>query len=138
MIMDNYHDDSPRLNTEVRQHTAHLLLVQDDPILERVHTRALTLSGYLVTTFCSPLSAIEAIRDLDPPPDLLIVDLYSPQLNALDIAHILAAMPHPPALLITSHDDVSNDLPPNLRVHTLIKPYSIETLRAAVERSLIH
>lgn len=79
------------------------ILVIDDEVLVRETVKlALVHEGFQVFTLDDPVKAKDRIRELAP--DLVILDIYMPGLNGLDICRWLKAEPecrHIPVLIFT-------------------------------------
>jgi DNA-binding response OmpR family regulator len=124
-----------------------VLLVDDEIELRSVVTRALTQEGHAVSTAGTLASAREA---LEPPPDVLVLDLALPDGVGLALCRELRmARSQVPILVLTAHSEVAR------RVEALdagaddflAKPFAVAELRARVRalarrgplpRGLIH
>lgn len=85
---------------------AHILVVDDDPALLSTLARLLKRAGYQVQT--AP-SAEEALLRLSSHLrfELLLLDLYLPHMQGLDLLRLCTQYPSPPAVIIlTSHPEV--------------------------------
>lgn len=123
------------------------LIVDDEPELLSVVTRALTQDGHTVSTASDLASAREAVSTL---PDVVVLDLSLPDGVGLTLCRELRAARSPvPILVLTAHSEVAR------RVEALdagaddflSKPFAVAELRARVRalgrrgplpRGLIH
>jgi DNA-binding NarL/FixJ family response regulator len=78
-----------------------VLLVDDHPGFRRMARLLLQSGGYLVVGEAGTATeALTAARDLEP--DLVLLDVLLPDGNGADVADLLAALPHPPGVVLTS------------------------------------
>jgi len=85
---------------------AHVLIVDDDPVVRRLTTRALQNDGYVLTEATNGREALEVMRRETP--DLVILDFVMPELDGLDVLRALRADPATvslPVLMLTSQSD---------------------------------
>ena len=75
---------------------AKILVIDDDPAMRRVTSRALEAAGHVVSVHAN---GIGAVRDIEQdPPDLLITDIFMPEMEGLET--IREARARQPALPI--------------------------------------
>ena len=113
------------------------LVVDDDPRTASIHrsyverVQAFEVVGEAHTG----RGALEAVRTLRP--DLLLLDIYLPDLSGLDVLRTLRepGMPHVDVIAVTAAKDVGT-----LRaaihggvIHYLVKPFFFDTLRERLE-----
>lgn len=115
-----------------------LLLVEDEPAVERVVNRLLTEAGYVVTAPGAAEDALQAVRDgLDV--DLLITDVMMPMLTGPELSRrVHDVRPGLPILFISGYtagalDDIGRL---DLGMALLEKPFTREALLDAVSRLL--
>jgi two-component system phosphate regulon response regulator PhoB len=60
-----------------------VLIVDDDPDIQKLVSYNLTQAGYQVTTAATGLAALNAVQD--QPPDLIILDIMLPDLDGLEV-----------------------------------------------------
>src|SRR6266571_4286808 len=87
---------------------ARVLIVDDDPVMRRLTTRALQNDGYVLTEATNGREALEVMRRETP--DLVILDFVMPELDGLDVLRALRADPATvslPVLMPSSDCDVS-------------------------------
>jgi PAS domain S-box-containing protein len=127
----------PRLTTPPA-FSAHVLVVEDDPLVRAVVARELATQGYRVTEATDGEAAIERLRHREQQFDLLITDLAMPRMDGRELADRAAEVrPGLPVLLMSGHPDeatrrvlVEADRP------YLQKPFTAEDLMSRVEEML--
>ncbi len=85
---------------------ARVLIVDDDPVMRRLTTRALQNDGYVLAEATNGREALEVMRRETP--DLVILDFVMPELDGLDVLRALRADPATvslPVLMLTSQSD---------------------------------
>jgi len=85
---------------------ARVLIVDDDPVMRRLTTRALQNDGYVLSEATNGREALEVMRRETP--DLVILDFVMPELDGLDVLRALRADPATvslPVLMLTSQSD---------------------------------
>src|SRR3954454_5683819 len=86
---------------------AKILIIDDDPaILEGVR-QMLNQSGY-ITSVAS--TGRQALALLDPPPDLVVLDLMLPDCDGLNLCRDIRQLPgtYLPILMLTARDDLTD------------------------------
>ena len=113
------------------------VLIADDEPLARTRLRALLAehSGVEVvgeaTNGRETLDAIERLR-----PELLLLDIAMPVMDGLEVAHHLAQLDAPPALVFcTAYDEHALSAFEAAAVDYLVKPVRAERLAGALERA---
>lgn len=83
-----------------------VLLVDDHPGFRRMARLLLQSGGYeVVAEAGSAEEAVDNARELEP--DLVLLDVLLPDGNGADVADLLALLPHPPGVVLTSSQDWS-------------------------------
>jgi DNA-binding NarL/FixJ family response regulator len=83
--------------------SASVLLVDDDPVFRRLARRMLIAAGLVVVAEAGTVAAaVVAARELRP--DSALVDVGLPDGDGLSLAGVLAALPWPPRVILTSSD----------------------------------
>ncbi len=78
-----------------------MLLVDDHPGFRRMARLLLESGGYdVVGEAGSAADAVESARELEP--DLVLLDVLLPDGSGADVADLLALLPHPPGVVLTS------------------------------------
>jgi signal transduction histidine kinase/CheY-like chemotaxis protein/HPt (histidine-containing phosphotransfer) domain-containing protein len=80
------------------------LIVDDDPLIARLHRLILTAYGATVETVTNPLKAIERVKEARF--DLAILDLQMPELSGAELLDRISAFPNRPAKIIVSTANV--------------------------------
>jgi DNA-binding NarL/FixJ family response regulator len=85
---------------------ARVLIVDDHAGFRACARRLLESEGYIVVgEAADSASALEAARELEP--DLVLVDVYLPDVDGFELSSRLGALADPPAVVLTSsHDGV--------------------------------
>jgi two-component system cell cycle sensor histidine kinase/response regulator CckA len=118
--------------------SAHVLVVEDDPLVRAVVARELATQGYQVSEACDGEAALERLRQVGEQFDLLITDLAMPRMDGRELAERSAQVrPALPVLFMSGHPDeatrrvlVEADRP------YLQKPFTAEDLMSRVEEML--
>src|SRR5918994_5954738 len=114
-----------------------LLVVEDDPQVRAMLTRALRYEGFEVAAACDGAEAMASLRSSRP--DLLLLDLLLPDADGVDLCERLRADGDPlPILMLTARDTVS-DRVAGFEAGAddyLIKPFSTAELVARVRALL--
>jgi CheY-like chemotaxis protein len=114
---------------------ARILVVDDEPTVRALITRALTDEGYEVVAVANGRAALDAARGAEF--DMIVTNNYMPGLSGPElIARVRQDFPNLPILHV---DDVSRrgrvgQLPAD--VPTIYKPFSIASLTEAVRKLL--
>lgn len=112
---------------------AHLLLVDDEPMVLQTHARLLRLKGHRIT---EATSAQEALSLLDNHTfDLIVTDQGMPEMNGRQLAAaIRPRFPDLPILLLTG--DTNTGQPDATITAILNKPIPLADLEAAIQNAL--
>ncbi|HEX2508320.1 MAG TPA: response regulator transcription factor [Miltoncostaeaceae bacterium] len=114
-----------------------LLVVEDDPQVRAMLTRALRYEGFEVIAACDGAEAMASLRSSRP--DLLLLDLLLPDADGVDLCGRLRAEGDPlPILMLTARDTVS-DRVAGFEAGAddyLVKPFSTAELVARVRALL--
>jgi DNA-binding NarL/FixJ family response regulator len=82
---------------------ASVLLVDDDPLFRQLARRMVTAAGLVVIAEAATVAAaVAAARELRP--DSALVDVGLPDGDGISLAGVLAALPWPPRVILTSSD----------------------------------
>jgi DNA-binding response OmpR family regulator len=68
-----------------------ILLIEDEDFLRRIFKMRLVADGYEVTDVGSAEKALDCLKEAAP--DLIILDLYLPQMNGFELLKLLKANP---------------------------------------------
>jgi len=92
--------------------TAHILLVDDEPMVVGFMTEMLKLAGYLVSGFTQPLAALQAFALAPGVFDLVITDQNMPDVDGFELAaQIFDQRPNLPILMITGNSSLGRPKP---------------------------
>jgi CheY-like chemotaxis protein len=128
------------LNSQPRQErsmAARILVVDDEPMVRALITRALTDEGYEVVPVANGRAALDAARRAEVGFDLIVTNNYMPGLTGPElVARVRQDFPDLPILHI---DDIARrgrlgHLPTD--VPTIYKPFSVTALQDAVRKLL--
>jgi len=113
------------------------LVIDDDPMTASIHRSYVErVPGFQVVAEAhTGTAALEQVRTLEP--DLLLLDIYLPDMSGLDVLRALRepGRPHVDVIAVTAAKDVAT-----LRtaihggvIHYLVKPFFFDTLRERLE-----
>jgi two-component system KDP operon response regulator KdpE len=111
-------------------------LVEDDPRILVALSRALAERGHDVRTASDGLSGLSDIVDRQP--DVVVLDLGLPDIDGLDLLHMLRAVSQVPVIVATARDDEA-EIVRTLDAGAddyLVKPFSGEQLEARIRAVL--
>jgi len=112
-----------------------ILVCDDDDAVRAIVARTLEEAGYAVEAVGDGRTAVEAARNSRP--DLLVVDFAMPVMNGAEVAHAVARLPDPPAVLvITGYADSEALKEIGEGIIILRKPFEADVLLDAVTRAL--
>ena len=83
---------------------AHILVVDDDPLLAAALRRPRAYEGFEIEVATSGEEALN--RALDHPPDLVILDVLLPGIDGLEVCRRLRQLGDPPVLMLTARSEV--------------------------------
>ena len=113
-----------------------ILSAEDNEGVRALTVRILTSAGYRVYEGCDGLDALETLRKLPEPVDLLISDVMMPRMNGSELAqHFHRIQPGTPILLMSGYmdeDTVRRSFSEPDAV--LAKPFTAEALFSRVKQ----
>jgi two-component system cell cycle sensor histidine kinase/response regulator CckA len=113
-----------------------VVVVDDSHALRLVMSRILIHAGYDVLTAPDGYSATLLIQGLRAPPDVVVTDLRMPLMRGEALAAWLETRcPDLPVVFVTGFGTEVDEPLPGLLLH---KPFTPETLQAAVRDALAH
>jgi DNA-binding NtrC family response regulator len=118
------------------QHTAEVLVVDDDlPITEFI-TEVLEDEGYQVRATIDAKSALAAIEA--QPPDVVLLDLRMPGIDGVDLFRLLTdrGLTTMPIILMTADNHAMHALIAQGVKFILLKPFDLETLLNCIAEAL--
>jgi two-component system C4-dicarboxylate transport response regulator DctD len=123
------------LPADRRAGTRRILLVEDDETLAAGLMLLLEIENFDVERVATGAAAISSFRRAKP--HIVLLDIGLPDMNGREAyAHLAAIDPDIPVVFSTGHGATSSPdrLPTAPHVTSLLKPYELETLLAAIER----
>jgi response regulator NasT len=114
-----------------------LLLVDDNRLFIATITSALTSAGYHVSS-AESVSQAECWLESNPRPDLVVLDMFMPERNGLELVELLNVKNHIPFILLTAYSEVEIIEQANRlgAMSYLIKPVDTMQLIPAIEMAL--
>jgi len=82
----------------------HLLLVDDDPKIQRLLRSHLLIQGYTVEVSGNGADALRAIGET--PPNLVLLDLCLPEIDGITVCRLLRSRSNVPVILLTANDSI--------------------------------
>ncbi|HVW24078.1 MAG TPA: response regulator [Polyangiaceae bacterium] len=116
-----------------------ILLVEDEILILRVASAALTALGYRVLTATNALDAIELVKNMTDPLHLLVTDVIMPKMGGPDLAkHLVELRPGLKVLFSSGYTEnaVVDHGVLDQRVNFLQKPYTPTILARRVREVL--
>jgi len=77
---------------------AKILIVEDDPALQRLYVNTLELGGYTLELARDGKEALEKVSSFQP--DLILLDIVMPQMNGIEVLVTLKTNPETQSILI--------------------------------------
>jgi CheY-like chemotaxis protein/anti-sigma regulatory factor (Ser/Thr protein kinase) len=114
-----------------------ILVVDDDPTTRHLITHQLRRAGYTVAEAADGPKALERVRR--EPFDLVMLDVWMPELDGLEVLARLCQEPKPPRVVMMTADDASDTLLRAIRQQAysyLTKPVEPKQLLEAVRSAL--
>ncbi|MFI6638706.1 two-component system response regulator CseB [Streptomyces sp. NPDC050504] len=115
-----------------------ILLVEDDETIRKSVGMALERYGYAVSAAPDGLSGLEAFRDADAEPDLLILDVMLPHLDGIGLCRRIRETSQAPVLMMSARGD-SLDVVAGLEAGAddyVVKPVDTTVLLARIRTLL--
>ena len=122
---------------EPRNSTASLqiLIVESDPSAREFLRKSLVEEGHRVAVAGNGAEAIGWCRTSDTSPDVLVTDLFLPDVNALEIATLLREQsPDMRLVLLSDGQELVEDEPGDVPV--VVRPFTAAALSHAIRRAL--
>lgn len=113
-----------------------ILHVDDEPRFSMLVKSMLQPDGHTVESFSNPLVALDYLRANSR--DMLITDGTMPELRGEDLAALLRQEQPELAIMLLSSDVENHIQRPDLFDHTVSKPFRMDALRLAVNRTYIN
>lgn len=93
---------------EERMALGQVILVEDDPSVRGVLTLLLESEGWHVTEAADGKAGLQLVRRIDA--DVVVTDLRMPGMSGIQLAHEIAALPHPPNVPLVAITSDASDL----------------------------
>ena len=114
-----------------------ILLVEDEEGLRGIAKRVLARAGFDVTAAAGPDEAILAFESMTEPIDLLVTDVVMPEMRGPELAiRLRSRQPGLRVLLVSGYAEEIVEVGRDASVPFLAKPFSVETLLAAVDAAM--
>jgi len=128
--------DTPANTTHLE--SAHVVVVDDEPLVLRTLEKVLTWAGFLVSAFDSAGEALSAINS-GIAVDLLLTDICMPEIDGLELLRKFKAdHPDVPVLILTGspNNTTAIEAMNHGAAHYLIKPVNADELQVVVRHTL--
>src|ERR1700732_630999 len=124
------------MKQNVRDQSATILIVDDEPQITRVLRTALSTQGYMLRVAANGVEAMAAVHDWKP--DLVITDVSMPQMNGVELCREIRAISEIPILVLSvrNQDLVKIEALDAGADDYVTKPFSIQELQARVRAQL--
>lgn len=112
-----------------------ILVVEDDRTMRELLRVHLTAAGYAVNGAANGAEAMSAVRGVTP--DLIICDVYMPDMNGFDLIAALKPLPslaNTPVIFLTVDADAHEQAAKLGAAACLTKPIRLENLLATVKQ----
>lgn len=119
--------------------TQRILLVEDEEAVRAFAARALTSRGYTVETASTGVEALEVVKNLDSPVDLVVSDVVMPEMDGPTLLRELRkTRPDLKIIFVSGYaeDAFQKNLPEGESFAFLPKPFSLKQLATAVKEAL--
>ncbi|TVR04594.1 MAG: DNA-binding response regulator [Spirochaetaceae bacterium] len=116
--------------------SAHVLIVEDEPELNRMIGDFLAAHGYRVSSALDGAAALRAV--FEHPPDIVVLDLNLPALGGLEVARTITSQTDIPIVVTTARGEEEDRLE-GFRTGVddyLVKPFSLPELAARIDAIL--
>lgn len=119
------------------QNNSHILVVDDEEYICEVIEEMLSSEGYQIHTICDPGEALDFIKGHHV--DLVLTDLIMGKKSGVDVLNqTMRFHPDGVVILMTGHPTIENAITvlKSGAYDYLVKPFSMDTLRAVIRRGL--
>jgi CheY-like chemotaxis protein len=111
------------------------LVVDDEPSVRKFIMAVLQTEGFQTIEAENGVQALELMRKLDTPVDLLVSDIQMPKMDGLTLACSLRAeFPAIPVILVSSYAETEQAIHTELNVEFVQKPFLPATLLRTVKK----
>lgn len=70
-----------------------VLIAEDDPLISRMYERVFTFEGFEVVMARDGQEGIEKLKQMDPPPTMILLDIMMPRMSGIDVLREIKASP---------------------------------------------
>ncbi|MBI2864561.1 MAG: response regulator [Chloroflexi bacterium] len=111
-----------------------VLVVDDDQSIREFVNLALGEEGYRVVSAADGVSALDVVRQARP--DLILLDMWMPDMNGWEFCHayLQTPEPHAPIIVLTAGHQADVDSGQLKASAFLAKPFELDSLLSLVER----
>lgn len=111
-----------------------IVIIDDDPLVLRVHAEMLKLMGHSVSSFECPKQALEYIKTNEGDIDLVITDYRMPEVDGLELLGLLRELGcNMPSIILTAYTkDVDAELAKKVNAKVVSKPLPMRLLESHV------
>ena len=116
---------------------AHILVIEDDPLIRETLEYSLRGAGFIVSAAENGMNGLSKVKD--NPPDLVLLDLLLPEIDGFEVCRrIRSSGENVPIIMITALEDQQSKLKGfSLGADDYItKPFSVEELVARINANL--
>jgi CheY-like chemotaxis protein len=112
-----------------------ILVVEDDHDIRESIVEALEEEGFPVTSAVDGVDALEQLRDADPLPGIILLDLMMPRMSGVQFRDEIRGVPEwssIPILVVTAHAGGTAKAGSLGAAGVLLKPFQLEQLSSVV------
>ncbi len=114
-----------------------ILLVEDDEDVRMAVSDMLKIAGYSVHEACDGIDAVQRLKDLNPPPNLVLTDVMMPRMTGPQLAQqIYAMMPSIQILYMSGYTDCILEPIGGRKLSFIRKPFTAAELTRKVGETL--
>ena len=114
-----------------------ILLVEDDEDVRMAVSDMLKIAGYTVQEACDGIDALERLKDMNPPPTLVLTDVMMPRMTGPQLAkQIYARMPSIQILYMSGYTDRILEPVGDRKLSFIRKPFTATELTRKVGETL--
>lgn len=116
-----------------------VVVVDDEPKIGDLFSKALERDGYEVETFMNPIDLLDQLENGMSPPDVVLADMMMPDVSGVELMEVLQDRGHSvPVIIMTAHSSVQTAVDAMQRgaFHYLKKPVNLEEMRALLDKAL--
>ena len=115
-----------------------ILLVEDDEDVRMAVSDMLKIAGYTVEEACDGIDALQRLKEMTPPPNLVLTDVMMPRMTGPQLAkQIYATMPAIQILYMSGYTDCILEPAGGRKLSFIRKPFTATELTRKVGEALI-